>query len=252
MEPSMRNKSAHPAGRRIPRQVTYGISSLLIALLISCTNEPSPPSAETPEGINANFLSEDLDVNEYIERFEGESREIFAERQAIVEALALSTGSRIADIGAGTGFFTALFAEEVGDDGTVYAVEISPKFLEHLRERFDLEDSTPVRVVEGTRSSVELRPSSIDLAFICDVYHHFESPQDSLASLHSAIRPGGSLVLIDFERIPGESPEWIFEHVRAGEEVFRAEIEAAGFVFTEEIQLEGLKNNYMLRFERPE
>jgi len=248
----MRNKGAHPAGRRIPRQIKYGIVSLLIASLLSCTNEPSPPSAETPEGINANFLSEDLDVNEYVERFEGESREIFAERHAIIEALALSTGSRIADIGAGTGFFTALFAEEVGDDGTVYAVEISPKFLEHLRDRFDVEESTPVRVVEGTRSSVELPPSSIDLAFICDVYHHFESPQDSLASLHSAIRPGGSLVLIDFERIPGESPEWIFEHVRAGEEVFRAEIEAAGFAFTEEIQLEGLKDNYILRFVRPE
>ena len=248
----MRNKGSRGTGGRISRQITSGVFSLLMASLLSCTNEPSPPSAETPEGINTNFLSEDLDVNEYVERFEGESREVFAERQAIVEALALSTGSRIADIGAGTGFFTALFAEEVGDDGTVYAVEISPKFLEHLRERFAAEESTPVRVVEGTRNSVELPPSSIDLAFICDVYHHFESPQDSLASLLSAIRPGGSLVLIDFERIPGESPDWIFEHVRAGEEVFRAEIEAAGFVFTEEIQLEGLKNNYMLRFERPE
>jgi SAM-dependent methyltransferase len=248
----MRNKGSRGTGGRISRQITCGVFSLLMASLLSCTNEPSPPSAETPEGINANFLSEDLDVNEYVERFEGESREVFAERQAIVEALALSTGSRIADIGAGTGFFTALFAEEVSDDGTVYAVEISPKFLEHLRERFAAEESTPVRVVEGTRNSVELPPSSIDLAFICDVYHHFESPQDSLASLLSAIRPGGSLVLIDFERIPGESPDWIFEHVRAGEEVFRAEIEAAGFVFTEEIQLEGLKNNYMLRFERPE
>ena len=248
----MRNKRTRPAGRHIPRQITYGISSLLIALLLSCTNEPTPPSAETPEGINANFLSEDLDVNEYVERFEGESREIFAERETIVEALALPTGSRIADIGAGTGFFSALFAEKVGDDGMVYAVEISPRFLEHLRERFATEDSIPVRVIEGSRSSVELPSSSIDLAFICDVYHHFESPQDSLASLHSAIRPGGSLVLIDFKRIPGESPEWIFEHVRAGEEVFRAEIEAAGFTFTDKIQLEGLKNNYMLRFERPE
>jgi SAM-dependent methyltransferase len=248
----MRNKGSRGTGGRISRQITCGVFSLLMASLLACTNEPSPPSAETPEGINDNFLSEDLDVDEYVERFEGESREVFAERQAIVEALALSTGSRIADIGAGTGFFTALFAEEVGGDGTVYAVEISPKFLEHLRERFAAEEPTPVRVVEGTRNSVELPPSSIDLAFICDVYHHFESPQDSLASLLSAIRPGGSLVLIDFERIPGESPEWIFEHVRAGEEVFRAEIEAAGFVFTEEIQLEGLKNNYMLRFERPE
>jgi SAM-dependent methyltransferase len=245
-------KLASRAGRRVLRRIVYGAVTLLIASLLACADEPGPPSTETPAGINDNFLSEDLDVDEYIERFEGESREIFAERHAIVEALALSSGNRIADIGAGTGFFTALFAEEVGDVGTVYAVEISPKFLEHLRERFAAEESTPVRVIEGTRKSVELPPSSVDMVFICDVYHHFESPQDSLASLHSAIRPGGSLVLIDFDRIPGESPEWIFEHVRAGKEVFRAEIEAAGFVWTEEFQLEGLKNNYMLRFERVE
>ena len=248
----MRNKGSRGTGGRISRQITSGVFSLLMASLLSCTNEPSPPSAETPEGINANFLSEDLDVNEYVERFEGESREIFAERQAIVEALALSTGSRIADIGAGTGFFTALFAEEVGDDGTVYAVEISPKFLEHLRGLFSTNGSTPVRVIEGTRNSVELPPASVELVFICDVYHHFESPQDSLASLHSTIRPGGSLVLIDFERIPGESEKWIFDHVRAGKEVFRAEIEAAGFAWAEEIQLEGLKDNYVLLFERVE
>jgi SAM-dependent methyltransferase len=245
------NVNRETAGR-VLRQIAYGAFALLIASLVACANEPRPPSTETPEDINAKFLSEDLDVDEYIERFEGESREIFAERLAIVEALALSEGSQIADIGAGTGFFTALFAKEVGDSGTVYAVEISPKFLEHLRERFATAESTPVRVVEGTRNSVELPPSSVDLVFICDVYHHFESPKETLASLHSAIRPGGSLVLIDFYRIPGESPKWIFEHVRAGEQVFRAEIEAAGFVWTEEIQLEGLQSNYMLRFERIE
>lgn len=248
----MGNKEAGRAGGRRPHQVAFGALALLIALLIGCTKEPTPPSAETPEGINDNFLSEDLDVDSYVERFEGESREIFVERHAIVEALALATGSQIADIGAGTGFFTALLAEKVGRNGAVYAVEISPKFLEHLRERFAGEEPTPIQVIEGTRNSVELTPSSVDAAFICDVYHHFESPKDSLASLHSAIRPGGSLILIDFERIPGESPEWIFEHVRAGKEVFRAEIEAAGFVWMEEIQIEGLKNNYMLRFERTE
>jgi SAM-dependent methyltransferase len=240
------------AGSQVNRQFAYGVFILLIACILACSKTSSASSSETPEGINDQFLSEDLDVDEFVERFEGESREVFAARHAIVDALALPTGSRIADIGAGTGFFTALFAKEVGDDGKVYAVEISPKFLEHLRERVASQELTPVRVVEGTQNSVELPPSSVDVAFICDVYHHFESPQDSLASLYSAIRPGGSLVLIDFKRIPGESPDWILEHVRAGQEFFRAEIEAAGFVFAEEIQLDGLKNNYMLRFDRAE
>ena len=223
---------------------------------VPSTTPSAAPSTATPaglpEGINDQFLSEDLDVDKFVERFEGESREVYAGRQAIVSALGLSTGSRVADIGAGTGFFSVLFAEQVGDQGKVYAVEISPNFLKHLRKRATQEFPATLEVVEGTMTSVELPTASVDLAFLCDVYHHFESPPATLASLHDAIRPGGSLVLIDFERIPGESPKWMLDHVRAGKEVFKQEIEQAGFVFEEEIKPGVLSDNYMLRFRRPE
>ena len=86
---------------------------------------------------------------------------------------------------------------------------------------------------------------------MCDTYHHFEYPHSTLASLHQAIRPGGSLVVIDFERIPGESRDWVLEHVRAGKDVFTREIEAAGFELVEQVAIEGLKENYVLRFRRP-
>jgi predicted methyltransferase len=229
------------------------ISTLLLASAhISCSGFGAPRPEGLPDGINDHFLSEDLDVEQYVERFEGESRSVYAERQAIVDSLGLLAGDDVADIGAGTGFFSFLFADAVTPSGTVYAVEISPAFLGHLRTRAQTDAPETVKVVEGTARSVELPESSVDLAFICDVYHHFESPKDSLASLHSAIRPGGSLVLIDFERIPGESPKWLLEHVRAGREVFQAEIEAAGFVLADEIELDGLDDNYVLRFERPE
>jgi len=203
-----------------------------------------------PDGINDEFLSQDLDVDAFVERFEGESREVYAARTVIVAALNLSTGSQIADIGAGTGFFSRLFAEAVGDEGSVYAVEISPNFLEHLRALKSNEEIETLQVVEGSGNSVELTRASVDLAFICDVYHHFEAPSATLASLHDAIRPDGSLVVIDFERIPGKSPNRLLKHVRAGKEIFRTEIEGAGFELTDEIHLDELKNNYMLRFKR--
>ena len=236
----------------VGRHSAYTAMTGLLAAILACTGAPAEAPSSTPPGINDQFLSDDLDVDRFVERFEGESREVFAERHAIVDALALSSGSRVADIGAGTGFFTALLAQQIGEDGVVYAVEVSPKFLEHLRDRAEAEGMEPVRVVEGSQTSVALPNASVDLAFVCDVYHHFESPEDSLASLHHAIRPGGSLVVIDFDRIPGESPEWLLEHVRADKAVFTAEIEAAGFRLTKEIQLDGLKDNYMLRFERPD
>jgi hypothetical protein len=58
-------------------------------------------------------------------------------------------------------------------------------------------------------------------------------------------------VVLDFERIPGESEDWVMGHVRAGKEVFRREIESAGFRFEREVTVEGLKENYVLRFRRP-
>jgi ubiquinone/menaquinone biosynthesis C-methylase UbiE len=133
----------------------------------------------------------------------------------------------------------------------VYAVEISPKFLEHLRERAKREKLARVEVVEALEDSVELPGASVDIAFVCDTYHHFEYPQSSLASLHKAIRSGGSLVILDFDRVPGKSRPWVLEHVRAGKETFRQEIESAGFEFEREVSVEGLKENYVLRFRRP-
>lgn len=220
-------------------------------VLAGCATPVASGSTGLPVGINDAFLSKDLDVEKYVERFEGESRAVYSERTAIVGSLGLEKGDRIADIGAGTGFFAALFDEAVGEDGRVFAVEISPKFLEHLRERAKDEGLGAVRVVEGTERSVELAPNSVDVAFVCDVYHHFAYPMETLASLMSAIRPGGELVVIDFERIPGESPEWLLEHVRAGREVFREEIETAGFTFANEIRLAHMEGNYILRFRRP-
>ena len=66
-----------------------------------------------------------------------------------------------------------------------------------------------------------------------------------------ALRSKGQLILIDFERIPGKSSDFILGHVRAGKEVFRREVERSGFRFVEEVQIPGFRDNYFLRFEKP-
>jgi len=202
-------------------------------------------------GVNDKFLSNKLDVDQWTKRFEGESRQIYARRNEIVAALALESKQRVADVGAGTGFFSELLAEAVGPNGLIWALEISPKFIEHLQDRFAKAGLSQIEVVENSDRSTGLADSSIDLAFICDVYHHFEYPIAMLKHLAHVLRPGGSLVIVDFERIPGKTDDWILDHVRAGKEVFRAEIESAGFVFKDEIKIEGLEDNYILRFTHP-
>jgi predicted methyltransferase len=220
---------------------------LLLCLFIA--NAALAQDASVKPGINEKFLDPKLEVGEWTEKFETESREIFHLRKEIVAALDLKPGMSVADIGAGTGLFTLPFAAGVGEQGQVYAVEIAKNFLEHIRARANQANVPQVKTILGTEKSVELPEASIDLAFICDVYHHFEFPMASLASLHRAIKPGGQLVLIDFKRIPGESSDFILGHVRAGQEVFEAEVIATGFEKIDEVK-DLLQENYFVKFRR--
>jgi cyclopropane fatty-acyl-phospholipid synthase-like methyltransferase len=228
--------------------------ALLSALLSACS---APTSVQTVDlateasvkpGINENFLREGA-VEQYTQRFETESREIFSRRKEIVAALGLEPGMEVADIGAGTGLFLGPFAEAVGSDGHVHLVDISPGFVSLIENRIRRLGLEHASVQLCTDRSVELPPQSVDLVFICDVYHHFEYPRNTLASIHEALRPGGQVVVIDFHRIDGVTSEWTMNHVRAGEEVFTAEIEAAGFERLEQ-RHDLLEANYFLRFVR--
>lgn len=200
-------------------------------------------------GINSNFLDPTMSVDQMRQRFEGESREVFRERNAIAKLVGLAPGESIADIGAGTGLFTFPFSRAVGDKGSVYAVEIAPRFLEHLTRLSKSERYQNVKVVACSERSAKLPKNSVDVVFICDTYHHFEFPKDTMASIHAAMRPGGRLVIIDFERIPGKSRKWILGHVRAGKQQVIREIESAGFRFVAE-QKSKLRENYFIRFVR--
>lgn len=199
-------------------------------------------------GINDPF--QNPDVKKYEATFEGEAREIFAQRKEILKAVGLKPGMAVADIGAGTGLFTRLFAEQVGEKGTVYAVDIAEKFLDHIAARTKEAGVQNVKTVLCKPHSAELAAGSIDVAFICDTYHHFEFPYRTMASIHAALKPGGRVVMIDFKRIPGTSREWTLSHVRAGQEVFEKEIAEVGFKKVKEEKELGLKENYFVVFEK--
>lgn len=205
--------------------------------------------ASVKPGINDKFLDPKLKVEEWTQRWETESREIYHQREQIIGAVGLKPGMKVADIGAGTGLFTLPFSQSVGNDGKVYAVDIAKNFISHIKARAAKASAANVEPILCTEKSVELPDASIDLAFICDVYHHFEYPQASLATLHRALKPGGEIVLIDFKRIAGESSDWVMSHVRAGQEVFESEVTAAGFEKVSEVK-DLLKENYFVKFRR--
>ncbi|RMF76104.1 MAG: methyltransferase domain-containing protein [Planctomycetota bacterium] len=228
----------------------------LLAIIAGCENPKrnaaaasAPHEASVAPGINKAY--EHPDVERFKERFESESREVYDQRERIVADLGLSPGDSVADIGAGTGFYSILFGQAVGPGGKVYAVDIAPEFIEHIRKRAaaaGLKNITPVVCKED---SVELPPDSVDVAFICDTYHHFEYPRSTLASLRRALRAGGEVVVIDFIRKPGVSREWVLNHVRAGKRTVIREFDEAGFdLVADGAPSAELAENYFLRFRK--
>lgn len=201
-------------------------------------------------GINDRFLDPDLDIQEWLDRFEVESREVFRSREEVMRHLNLKQGVRIADVGAGTGFFTLQMAAAVGDKGWAYAIDISPRFVEHLVKLFDQREVNNVTTVICDDDSICLPAACIDVAFLCDVYHHFEYPGDTMKSIHQALVDNGRVIVIDFNRIPGVSREWTLGHVRAGKQTFIDEIQAAGFDLVAERDVAGFEENYYLEFRK--
>lgn len=201
--------------------------------------------ASVKPGINKAF--ENPNPAEFVEKFEIESREVFARREEIVAACGIRPGMTVADVGAGTGLFTRMFSEKVGPEGRVIAVDITEKFLDHIQARSRELRQRNVETRLGTLDSTKLPPASVDLVFICDTYHHFEFPRKTMESVRQALKPGGRVVLVDFHRIEGQSSDWTLSHVRAGRDVFEREICETGFRKTDRT-LDVLRENYLTTF----
>lgn len=221
--------------------------SILVSLLISYS---VPAQQAASDDINASYKEPDLNVQVWVDRFEVEGREVFDYRNEIVASLGLEQGQEVADVGAGTGLFIPLLANAVGPEGTVYAVDIVPKFVEHIETKLKEQGLNHVKTVLSDERSTRLPANSVNMVFTSDVYHHFVYYQDMLASIHSALKPGGEFIVVEFDMVPGKSSQFLEQHVRATKEVFTKEIEANGFTLVEDFTLDGLEQTFMRRFRK--
>jgi len=139
---------------------------LLLPLFTACAGESVRP------GINDAYYDQPS-VAMWEGRFEVESREIWTQRERIVDEVEVFRGAAIADVGCGTGFMSRLFAGRVGPLGHVYAVDLMPYFVDHVSRFAAREGLGNLTAIQCTERSVALPPSSVDIVFICDTYHHF-------------------------------------------------------------------------------
>ncbi len=183
------------------------------------------------------------DVASAVKRFESNTRDVVQRQEEILGACELRPGMAVADVGAGTGFFTRLMASRVGPTGKVYAVEVNRAYLEHIAATCRQQKLANVRTVLGTQHGTNLPRHSVDLVFVCDTYHHFEHPVEMLASIFEALRPGGRIVLVDFHK-----RGHMASHVRVDKEQAVAEFEAAGLTLRDVRDLGSAQ--YLARFEK--
>lgn len=239
----------------IVRTVSLTAFALLFTGAGCAAPEPQNEVSVKP-GINEHFQGR-IDVDKWVKTFEGDDRDIFKYRASILAAVKPERGATVADIGAGTGFFSLMFAKAVGPNGKVYAVDTSTDFLSHIDQEVNERKLNNIVTVHCKEDSVELPPNSIDLAFICDTYHHFEYPHSTLHTLHRAMKPNGEVFIIDFFRDSKRSPnlkedhwKWVQGHVRLDRDETIREVTAAGFKEIPAPPTPFLKENYLIRFRK--
>ena len=177
--------------------------------------------------------------------YEGIGRDEWQKPEEVVRALELKPGDRVADLGAGSGYFTFRLARAVGPAGKVYAVDIDPDMIAVLGERAKSENAANVEIVSAKPDDPGLAPGSVDLIFTSDAYHHIDDRVAYFASVAKVLRPGGRIAIIDFN---GSGWAIRMSGHYTPEETVRKEMARAGYRLVK--QADFLEKQYLLVFSR--
>jgi arsenite methyltransferase len=172
------------------------------------------------------------DPKAYIAMLEDPQRDAYQKPHDVIMALDIKEGEAVADIGAGSGYFALRLAHHVGDKGRVYAVDINPDMIVYLNRRIrDLQLKNIVTILAAPDDPL-LMDATINRFFICDTWHHIENQKQYLALMKKMLKPGGQVIMIEFQKkdLPVGPP---IEMKIAREDLVR-QMEANGFKLAKE------------------
>jgi ubiquinone/menaquinone biosynthesis C-methylase UbiE len=182
----------------------------------------------------------------WLERDERDSEE---RPQQAIEALEIRAGQTIADLGAGSGYYTFRIAPLVGPHGKVLAIDVEPAMLRVVAERARRENVSNVATVRSSPSDPNLPPGSIDLLFMVDVYHELEYPYEMLRKVHAALRAEGRVALVEYR---AEDPRVMIKPVhKMAERQIIKELEAAGFRYVQTVRTLPLQHLVIFQKAQP-
>jgi ubiquinone/menaquinone biosynthesis C-methylase UbiE len=196
---------------------------LIAALLVLACHAPAPaPVVTTTTTTRTPAPVMSAEGAPWLERAE---RDVEERPDLVLAAMQLKDGDVVADVGAGSGYFTRRLARAVAPRGIVYANDIQPEMLAMLQERTELEGLKNIVTVLGTETDPKLPANTFDWILLVDVYHEFQQPQPMLAAMRAALKPGGRVALVEYRENATHIRE---EHRMSVEEVTR-EWTAGGF-----------------------
>jgi protein-L-isoaspartate O-methyltransferase len=179
----------------------------------------------------------------WLERPEREKEE---HTSKLLPPLKIKPGDVVADIGAGSGYYTMKLAELVGPKGKVYAVDIQPQMLAMINNRMKAAKLANIQTVQNTETDLKLPAASTDLMLLVDVYHEFSHPHEMTASMVKALKPGGRMVFVEF-RMEDENVPILTVHKMAEKQVLK---EMAGHAVKHVTTLGHLPWQHVIIFEK--
>jgi ubiquinone/menaquinone biosynthesis C-methylase UbiE len=216
-----------------------------ILLYVSCnrsekktvsSNNNSIKNRETPidcplrkQGINMDHMKPFAEVEKYIEFLERKDRATWQKPDAVISAMKLIGTETIADVGAGSGYFSFRFASKV-PEGKVIAIDIEPEMIRHIHHKIMSSDINNMEVVLASEDDPKIS-EKVDIVFICDVLHHLKNRAKWLEKLNSEISKGTKLILIEFKE--GNLPEGPPEKIKISGKEMVAMVNASGFALVE-------------------
>ena len=160
----------------------------------------------------------------WAKKFDDPSRDAWQKPEQILDALNLGPTARVADLGAGTGYFSVRIAKRL-PEGKVFAIDIEPEMLRYLSERARREHLSTVIPVVANEETPNI-PEPVDLILVVDTYHHIDDRIAYFNRLRKSLNPGGRLAIVDFKM---ESPEGPPPEHRVSAEKVTEELKAAGY-----------------------
>ncbi len=167
------------------------------------------------------------DAQAYIAMLEDPARDAYQKPGEVMAALGLKAGEVVADVGAGSGYFALRFAPSVGPAGRVYAIDISPEMIIYLNRRIRDAGVRNLQTILAAPDDPLLPDAAVDRFFICDTWHHIGEQELYLARMRKMLRPGGQVVMIDFQK--RELPLGPPMSMKIAKEDLIRQMEAAGF-----------------------